>query len=80
MFLIYLQFLVNSGNHFVKNVTVKFKFLSFRISDVVLKINNMDVTNVDKRTVLQSLKNSSHVSLVIIFFIVNVFLPFLILF
>ncbi|KAJ8318863.1 hypothetical protein KUTeg_003954 [Tegillarca granosa] len=29
-----------------------------KINDIVLQINNMDVTNIDKRTVLQSLKNS----------------------
>ncbi|XP_061197090.1 disks large homolog 5-like isoform X2 [Saccostrea echinata] len=49
-------------NHIVKGSVADGKL---RISDVVLKINNMDVTNVDKRTVLQSLKNSSQVSLLV---------------
>lgn len=49
-------------NHVVKGSVADGKL---KISDVVLKINNMDVTNVDKRTVLQSLKNSSHVSLLV---------------
>ena len=40
-------------------------WLSYRVNDHVILVNNMEVTNVDKRTVLQAMKGSGgHINMV----------------